>query len=60
MVYTLDPVWSLIAGFFILGERLNGREWLGVAVIFMAAVLPLLFRLSIENRFINSYIKRNA
>ncbi|MDD2732554.1 MAG: DMT family transporter [Desulfuromonadaceae bacterium] len=58
LVYTLDPVWSLIAGFFVLGERLNGREWIGCGIIFLAALLPLLFRLSVESRLISSYLKR--
>lgn len=58
LIYTLDPVWSLIAGFFVLGERLNGMEWLGCGVIFLAALLPLLFRLSLENRLVSSYLKR--
>lgn len=48
LVYTLDPVWSLIAGFFVLGERLNNIEWLGCGIIFMAALLPLLIRLCTE------------
>ncbi len=59
LIYTLDPVWSLIAGFFVLGERLNSREWLGCGIIFLAALLPLLYRLSAESRLINSYINRN-
>ena len=59
LIYTLDPLWSLIAGFLVLGERLNGREWIGCGIIFLAALLPLLFRLSIESRLISSYIKRN-
>jgi len=59
LIYTLDPVWSLIAGFFVLGERLNGREWIGCGIIFLAALLPLLFRLSLENRLISTYINRN-
>ena len=58
LIYTLDPVWSLIAGFFVLGERLNSREWIGCGIIFMAAILPLLFRLSIENTLIRTYINR--
>ena len=58
LIYTLDPVWSLIAGFFVLGERLNGREWLGCGIIFCAALLPLLYRLSAESRLINSYIRK--
>ena len=59
LVYTLDPVWSLIAGFFVLGERLNSREWLGCAIIFLAALLPLLYRLSAESRLISMYLNRN-
>ena len=59
LIYTLDPVWSLIAGFFVLGERLNGREWIGCGIIFLAALLPLLFRLSIESRLISTYINRD-
>jgi len=50
LIYTLDPVWSLLAGFFVLGERLNSLEWIGCGLIFLAALLPLLFRLSLENR----------
>ncbi len=60
LVYTLDPVWSLIAGFFFLGERLNGREWIGCGIIFMAALLPLLYRLSAESRLISTYLQRKA
>jgi drug/metabolite transporter (DMT)-like permease len=58
LIYTLDPVWSLIAGFFVLGERLNNREWIGCGIIFLAALLPLLFRLSAESRLISTYINR--
>lgn len=60
LVYTLDPVWSLAAGFLVLGERLNTREWLGCGLIFMAALLPLLFRLSAESRLISRYTSRKA
>ncbi|MDD2583074.1 MAG: DMT family transporter [Desulfuromonadaceae bacterium] len=59
LIYTLDPVWSLIAGFSVLGERLNGREWIGCGIIFLAALLPLLFRLSTESRLIKYYLKRS-
>ena len=59
LIYTLDPVWSLIAGFFVLGERLNSIEWIGCGIIFLAALLPLLFRLSMESSLIASYIKQN-
>lgn len=51
LVYTLDPVWSLMAGYVILGERLNRLEWLGCGIIFLAALLPLLYRLSEEISF---------
>ncbi len=60
LIYTLDPAWSLLAGFFILGERLNSREWIGCGIIFLAALLPLLFRLSCESRLISSYINRSS
>ncbi|HIJ94815.1 MAG TPA: DMT family transporter [Desulfuromonadales bacterium] len=56
LIYTLDPVWSLIAGFFVLGERLNSLEWVGCGIIFLAVLLPLLFRLSQESRLCNSAV----
>jgi drug/metabolite transporter (DMT)-like permease len=59
LVYTLDPVWSLMAGFFILGERLNSLEWLGCGIIFLAALLPLLYRFARENQMISKYKNRN-
>jgi drug/metabolite transporter (DMT)-like permease len=48
LIYTLDPVWSLLAGFLFLGERLGGREWLGCTLIFLAVLIPLLIRLMTE------------
>jgi drug/metabolite transporter (DMT)-like permease len=59
LIYTLDPVWSLIAGFTVLGERLNGREWLGCGIIFLAALFPLLVRLSAEISLTGKYIGKN-
>lgn len=56
LVYTLDPVWSLVAGFFVLGERLNQREWLGCGLIFVAALVPLTMRYLAERRLVNKYI----
>lgn len=50
LIYTLDPVWSLIAGIFILGERLNLREWLGCGLIFLAVLFPLAVRYLGERR----------
>jgi len=45
LIYTLDPVWSLLAGFFILGERLNAMEWVGCGMIFLAVLVPLVVRM---------------
>jgi len=55
LVYTLDPVWSLLAGFIFLGERLEAREWAGCGLIFIAVLLPLLFRLLLEKRLRERY-----
>jgi len=56
LIYTLDPVWSLIAGYLVLGERLSGREWLGCGLIFAAALVPLLYRLAQESRLVRRYL----
>lgn len=50
LIYTLDPVWSLAAGFVVLGERLTPHEWLGCGLIFSAVAIPLLLRLIVERR----------
>lgn len=50
LLYTLDPVWSLLGGLFFLREELSSREWLGCALLFSAILLPLLLRLSREER----------
>ena len=50
LLYTLDPVWSLLGGLFFLREELSGREWLGCALLFSAVLLPLLLRLVREQR----------
>jgi hypothetical protein len=39
----------------VLGERLHGREWFGCGLIFMAALVPLLFRLLQERRLAVRY-----
>jgi len=44
LIYTLDPVWSMLGGMIILGERLSIREWLGCALILGAVVLPTAIR----------------
>jgi len=56
LIYTLDPVWSLLAGYFVLGERLDAREWLGCGVIFMAVVIPLGIRFLEERRLVRTYM----
>jgi drug/metabolite transporter (DMT)-like permease len=60
LVYTLDPVWSLLAGFFFLGERLNSREWVGCGLIFLAALLPLSIRYLYERRLTGKYLACEA
>jgi len=51
LIYTLDPVWSMLGGMLILGESLSGREWLGCSLIFGAVVLPMAIRRCRERRF---------
>lgn len=41
LIYTMDPVWSMLGGTLLLGERLTAEEWTGCALIFAAVVLPL-------------------
>lgn len=41
LIYTMDPVWSMLGGTLLLGERLTVEEWTGCALIFAAVVLPL-------------------
>jgi drug/metabolite transporter (DMT)-like permease len=55
LIYTLDPVWSLLAGLFILGEQLRPLEWLGCGLIFLAALLPLSVRYLYERRLMRQY-----
>lgn len=50
LIYTLDPVWSLLAGLLVLGERLRPMEWLGCCMIFLAALFPLAVRFISEQR----------
>ena len=51
LIYTLDPVWSMLGGMILLGERLTTREWFGCALIFAAVVLPLSIKRLRERRF---------
>lgn len=50
LLYTLDPVWSLLGGLIFLHEELSNKEWLGCALLFSAVLLPLLLRLGRERR----------
>jgi drug/metabolite transporter (DMT)-like permease len=55
LIYTLDPVWSLVAGYFVLGEVLSGVEWFGCGMIFLAVLLPLVVRYCYESDLIKKY-----
>jgi drug/metabolite transporter (DMT)-like permease len=55
LIYTLDPVWSMLGGFLILGERMNSREWLGCLLIFAAVLVPLTVRQLQESRLRRRY-----
>lgn len=60
LIYTLDPVWSLVAGLFVLGEHLRPLEWLGCGLIFLAALLPLTIRYLYERRLVNQYVPEHS
>lgn len=45
LIYTLDPVWSMLGGILLLGERLTHRELLGCFLILCAVAGPLLVKL---------------
>lgn len=44
LIYTLDPIWSMLGGFLFLGERLSAGEWAGCVLIFTGVAAPLLVR----------------
>lgn len=48
LIYTLDPVWSLLAGMLFLGEHLSQTEWIGCSLLFLAALVPLGIRYAQE------------
>jgi drug/metabolite transporter (DMT)-like permease len=51
IIYTLDPLWSMLGGVLLLGERLAVAEWAGCALIFAGVAAPLLVqRLSERGR----------
>jgi len=39
LIMSLEAVFALLGGMIFLGERLNGREWLGSAVMLAAVIL---------------------
>ena len=55
LIYTLDPVWSMLGGYLILGERMNGQEWVGCLLIFAAVLIPLTMRQFRESRLRRRY-----
>ncbi len=56
LIYTLDPVWSMLGGMLLLGERLTGPELSGCILILAAVAGPLLARLLRERRGVNYYL----
>jgi drug/metabolite transporter (DMT)-like permease len=56
LIYTLDPVWSMLGGMLVLSERLTVREWLGCLLILAAVAGPLLARLVRERRWRARYL----
>jgi drug/metabolite transporter (DMT)-like permease len=56
LIYTLDPVWSMLGGMLLLGERLTVREWLGCGLILASVTGPLLLRFIREKRERQRYL----
>jgi drug/metabolite transporter (DMT)-like permease len=56
LIYTLDPVWSMLGGMLVLSERLTVREWLGCLLILAAVAGPLMARLVRERRWRARYL----
>ena len=56
LIYTLDPVWSMLGGMLVLGERLTVREWCGCLLILAAVAGPLLARLIRERIWRDRYL----
>lgn len=56
LIYTLDPVWSMLGGFAILGERLGLMEGAGCALVFAAVLVPLTVKLLAERRAQRLYL----
>lgn len=50
LIYTLDPIWSMLGGLIFLAERLSAAEWAGCTLIFVGVAAPLLIRRLAERR----------
>lgn len=54
LIYTLDPIWSMLGGFLVLGEWLSVAEWAGCALIFLGVAMPVGISRFIERRYLSS------
>jgi drug/metabolite transporter (DMT)-like permease len=59
LIYTLDPLWSLLGGCLILGERLTAEEWIGCALIFAGVIIPPAATRMLERRYF-ALLRRQA
>jgi drug/metabolite transporter (DMT)-like permease len=60
LIYTLDPIWSMLGGLIFLGERLAAAEWAGCALIFIGVTAPLVIRRLAERRRILPEMEENT
>ena len=60
LIYTLDPIWSMLGGMILLGERLSSPEWLGCILIFIGVAAPLAIRRLAEQRRPRYELDENA
>jgi drug/metabolite transporter (DMT)-like permease len=54
LIYTLEPIWSMLGGLVLLGERLSVSEWAGCALIFLGVALPVGISRRIERKYLSS------
>ncbi len=54
LIYTLDPIWSMLGGFLLLGERLSGVEWVGFTLIFLGVAVPICICRLVERRYLST------
>jgi drug/metabolite transporter (DMT)-like permease len=55
LIYTLDPIWSMLGGMLFLGERLSPQELAGCFLILLAVAGPLALRLVVEQQHRRRY-----